>query len=217
MTGILFNIKMAYTLIEKSDSYIFSVKIKYIYRSVLVMQIIISYACFLLKDYNNSAIMIYLSWLNTIAIVDYYTGYVYTNMKYMIYIPGAIYLMILFLCDNGYVYIIEMAVTLLICMFLLKLMEHTCGLGSGDVDVLLIGTIFMSFVKIYNTTSDMSMVIHIVYECLLTNTVLFSVAGFLFAIRYILLINFRKMTLKNSKPFVPSIYMASVLYYILLF
>jgi len=212
MIGILYNVKTAYNLIQEINR-----NTKRVYSVILIFQIITSYACVFLKEYTQAAIIFYLAWINTIALVDYYTGYVYAKMKNMIYIPVAMCIILLFLCDNGYVYIIEISSIFFVCMVLLKFMEKTCGLGGGDVDVLLIGTIFISFFKIYKTTADVNNIIHIVYGCLITNFAIFSVAGLLFAVRYIFSVDLKKFILKDNKPFVPSIYMASVLYYILHF
>lgn len=217
MIGIIYNLKTAYGLVNETDFYKDCKLLRYIYCVMLVVQISVSYVCFVLRDYTQFALIFYLAWISTIALVDYFTGYVYTKMKTAIYIPVAVCVILLLICDNGYVYIVEMTVSVVICTGILKFMEKTCVIGGGDVDVLIIGAVFISFVQIYNTVPGVCFIVHNVFECLITNMALFSLAGFLFAARYILSVNFKKMTLKADKPFVPSIYMAAVLYYILLF
>ena len=60
---------------------------------------------------------------------------------------------------------------------------------------------------------DISDVTYIVINNIITNMFYISFSGFLFFIRYIGTIKLKKLSLKERKPFIPSIYMAGVIFF----
>ena len=56
---------------------------------------------------------------------------------------------------------------------------------------------------------------YIVMDNVIANMFLISFSGFLFFVRYIGIIKLRKLTLKEKRPFIPSIYMAEIIFFVI--
>ena len=206
MIGLIYNIIAAKRLIKKCT-------IKCLYVCSAVMFICGIFAA-VSKDYFTAVYILYLIWLMVIAYFDYYTGYVYVKMEYAVITPVILCIICLFNTSYHKEYIESLAVSVCIISALLKIGSKAGWFGEGDSDVLICSSVFMSArTALYN--EGVLDITYIVMDNVIANMFLISFSGFLFFVRYIGIIKLRKLTLKEKRPFIPSIYMAEIIFFVI--
>lgn len=190
MIGILFTIIMMFKIIRteelkcnNKDTFIIS----FLAVAVLIINLICSVVC------KNASYYIYslcFSWLLLLAYIDKMCGYVYEAMEYCggIITVLSILEIILRYKEDALVKLTILLLFVLIFYVLAKLNIF----GAGDADVLAV--VFTVFSEMY------------------VNILLYYISLLLFIIRYFKEIIMNRGRLKGGKPFVPSIYMAYVLF-----
>lgn len=205
MTGLLYNISEAKKKVDRDDM----VKWLYIFSAVKLVVFILAV---LSSEYARALYILYLMWLMVIAYVDYYTGYVYVKMEYAVIGPAILCLICLMCTQQGSEYTTALMVSVCIMAVLLKLCSKAGWFGEGDSDVLIFTSVFLSSkVALYNSNAD---TVHIIMDSIVVNMLYISVSGLLFIIRYIGCIKPGSLSLRMRKPFVPSIYMVGILFFV---
>lgn len=207
MIGLIYNIIAAKKILQKNST------IKCLYVCSAVMFIFGVFAA-VSSDYFTAVYILYLMWLMVIAYVDYYTGYVYVKMEYAVIAPVILCIICLFNTSYNKEYIEGLAVSVCIISALLKIVSKAGWFGEGDSDVLICSSIFLSVGTALHD-EGVSDVVYIVMDNIIANMFFISFSGFLFFIRYIGIIKLKKLSLKEKKPFIPSIYMAGVIFFII--
>lgn len=209
---IMINMYFAYKILFDIDRAAVSKKAAGFICAIMMCECINAYfAAFYYGLWVYGAVL-YLAWLKTIALVDYYTGYVYLNMLIMSVLPLIILLVYVIIACSKRV-ILSIIISSFIVWILLKLLQCLGGMGEGDVDVLFINSIFLSCITVIGNNNEIKGAAGYIIEMFITNMMFMSVASFLFAVRNIKKISIKKMSLKTERPFVPSIYMTAVLFF----
>lgn len=184
----------------------------------LLTQMIVVALSVLNGDVFTAVYVLYLVWLMTIAYVDYATGYVYVAMEYAVIAPvvGS-----LVLVAKDFLLYNKTSVNLLICcsfgsiliMILFVCLLGRCGcFGDGDVDVLAVSLLILVCRHLhFNQEIFYSNYAHVITECFICQIQYVYITVLLFILRYQKSINWKKFQLDGSRPFVPSIYMTSIM------
>lgn len=202
-----------------------TVKTRYMLCSAIICFPVVVY-CILFSRVFDAVYVVYLLWLMTISYVDYITGYVYRIMEYMATVLISFGLLLSsarchdyyrdpvsvkgqFVLLEGILGIcIGVAIFIMLILFLGKL---GC-IGLGDVEILFV-VVFMMTCRMINTDSQciINGSVHAIVSVVLSQIQFLYIVILLFILRYRKSINFRRLRLDRSRPFVPSIYMAAVI------
>ena len=94
-----------------------------------------------------------------------------------------------------------------IYIVIIKLLAKKGLFGEGDADIMSIMSVCILLVYYeYSPVADL-------YDMLIANIIYTSIASFVFLIRNVRNISFKRMKLKTPRPFVPDLYIAYVIYY----
>lgn len=205
MTGLIYNIIAAKKILPQNDT----IKCLYVCYAVMFISMV---PAIVSSNYFTAVYILYLMWLMVMAYVDYYTGYVYVKMEYAVIAPVILCIICLFNSSYNKEYIEALALSVCIISALLKISSKAGWIGEGDIDVLICSSVFLSAgTALHN--EGISDVACIVMDNIITNMFYISFSGFLFFIRYIGTIKLKKLSLKERRPFIPSIYMAGVIFF----
>jgi len=205
MAGLIYNIIAAKKILPQNSI----IRCLYVCSAVMFISVVLAAVY---SDYFTSVYILYLMWLMVMASVDYYTGYVYVKMEYAVIVPVILCIISLFNTSYNKEHIEALAISVCIISALLKISSKAGWFGEGDSDVLICSSVFLSAgTALHN--GEISDVTYIVMDNIITNMFYISFSGFLFFIRYIGTIKLKKLSLKERKPFIPSIYMAGVIFF----
>lgn len=147
--------------------------------------------------------ILYIIWLMGLAYVDYKTGYVYCRMCMSGIIPAAICIVKLLTNHAG------ILLPVLLCIVIMIVFVRFLGsfriVGEGDADVFVITSIVNSVYFAENGICDF-------VSLLINNCILLYFAMLLFTVRYVRRIDWRHMRLDKCYPLLPSVYMSTIIY-----
>lgn len=208
--GILFNIAMTCRILHKKDHTIWRCHMVWYLGicTALYMSAGIYFLC--LGDIYSFLRIYYLSWLMVMAYVDYRTGYVYNCMEYTVIFPLLLCLVCIYNTKDCSMYAAVFGVAEVIYAVVIQIFTHMGCMGEGDRDILIVNSVIMS-TGIINNMDEIHTQVYMVMECIADNMVFSMLASGLFVIRNIRYIKLKKLRLKKSRPFLPSIYMAAVI------
>lgn len=205
MAGLIYNIIAARKILPKNDA----IKCLYVCYAVMFISMV---PAIVSSNYFTAVYILFLMWLMVMAYVDYYTGYVYVKLEYSVIAPVILCIICLFNTSYNKEHIEALAISVCIISALLKISSKAGWIGEGDIDVLICSSVFLSAgTALHN--GGISDVTYIVVDNIITNMFYISFAGFFFFVRYIGFIKIKKLSLKERKPFIPSIYMAEVIFF----
>ncbi len=151
----------------------------------------------------------YLNWLMTIAYIDYITGYVYENMEYAGL--SSVVLCVIGICGLDIKLEIMLSVIVIILVFILLhfLLGKIGCYGEGDTDVFVINLVMNTGLMCLFSDE-----INIFYNIIIFNILTICFVMLTFMLRYINIIDFKTLRLRERKPLVPSIYMVAVINFV---
>ena len=206
MTGIILNQYLIKRIKELNDKDIISS-----HRCLCIISIvcflITSVYCSFTKRYTDIVLLIFQAWLGSIAYIDKISGYVYCITEYYAILPVTAALIRLCFISDDLFMLSGCLIADGIYIIVLKLLAKKGMFGEGDADIMSIMSI--GILLIY---SEYSPAVEL-YDMMIANIIYASIASFVFFIRNIRNISFRRMKLKTPRPFVPDLYIAYVIYY----
>lgn len=168
--------------------------------------------CLITGDIYMFSYMYYLAWLMVMAYIDHRTGYVYDSMEYAIIFPVVLSILSSFRMYENAEYAISYIAAVLIFYAIVKIMTRTGCMGEGDCDILVFNALIMT-AGVLKDMYEAGISESAVMKCIMANMAFMMLALTLFTIRNIRYLIFKKMRLKEKKPFLPSVYMSSILFF----
>lgn len=212
--GVLFNIIMSCKILHKDDHTIW--KCHMVWYMLICTFVYMSAGIYELHMGNIYCFsyIYYLSWLMVMAYIDYYTGYVYNCMEYAVIIPLIISVLSLYGSCFEYMHIVCLIVPVLVYSVVVGIMSHMGCMGEGDRDVLIFNSVIIT-VGVIKESCNINSAAYLITEGLFANMMFTTAASVMFIIRNIRYIRLKKLALRERRPFLPSIYMAAVLFFLI--
>ena len=155
-------------------------------------------------EWFEGCYFLYLSWLFYIAYVDYRTGYVYECMEYVAVFIVIVFLMV-FVLENGItIQTINHLILNVIYVFFALLFGKIFKYGEGDNDILIVSCIMLGCLDVGSCG--------IIGEIILRLNFL-NVSVLIFIILHLRSIEWKRLSLKEKKPFTPSVFITSMIFY----
>ncbi len=208
--GVLFNIAMSCKILHKDDHAVWKCHMAW-YLLICTAVYMVSGVYFVVcGDIYTFSFIYYLSWLMVMAYIDHHTGYVYDCMEYAVIFPVVLSAASMYDMHGNKECAVSFIVSVLVYYAAVRIMSHLGCMGEGDGDVLIFNSLMMTpgMLKDIYTTGKAG---YAVMECIIGNMAFMMLALFLFTIKNIKYLKLKNLSLKERRPFLPSIYMAAVL------
>lgn len=211
IVGVLFNIAVSCRILHKGSHPIWKCHMGWGMLICMLFYMTAGVFCICKREIYIFSCIYYLSWLMVMAYIDYYTGYVYECMEYAAIMPVLISVISMYRVYSNAVYGGSFIISVLMYSLIIHIMSFYGCIGEGDRDVMILNSVIITS-GILNSDYGIRGMHSLIMECIVGNMTFAMLASVLFIIRNIKYIKVKNLSLKERKPFLPSIYMASVFF-----